>query len=160
MGLAVGIHEGNTITRTYGHTEDMVEGNAESVVKGDSYSTTYGATSGMFMGTKNEVTMGIDNEMKLAADTTFLLGGQFEFAFALCAEITTAPVFEHKFFEAKNKTAKVEKEDVKVEANTGATIEKKTVHSGTRAVKIFNETVHLKKVLTKVNGVEGVCIYG
>lgn len=134
MGLAVGIHEGNTITRTYGNTEDMVEGDAESVVKGDSYSTIYGATSGMFLGTKNEVTMGIDNEMKLAADTTFLLGGQFELFAGLKLETNLnatlklgwSPEFERKGFGIQKADTELNNRLAKIDSTQSASLEKVT----------------------------------
>jgi len=76
-GLAVDIHEGHSISRNYGDSEEVVAGDANSVVHGDSYSTkvgnnngfTLGSSSEIFCGNKLELLMGTDTELKLAVDT-------------------------------------------------------------------------------------------
>ncbi|MFT5505531.1 MAG: type VI secretion system VgrG family protein [Gammaproteobacteria bacterium] len=82
MGLAVEIHEGKSITRNYGQTEERTEGDSEVVVTGKRYETYLddsrnfydGDMYEKFVGNKEELTMGTDSEIKLAADSTLHLG--------------------------------------------------------------------------------------
>jgi len=138
MGLAVGIHEGNTMTRTYGDTEDVVEGDSESVVRGDSYSTIYGATSSVFLGTKSELTMGIDSEIKLALDSTILVGGSFEMTLVAKSEIDIAS-------KLKTKTAPEIKSNPTADIATLASVIQNTM------AKVEKVTAEIKKCDAKID---------
>lgn len=110
-GLAVDIHEGNTIARNYGDTNEWNKGNVESVTEGDSVSTTVGSASEAFLGSKYEfnlatadaLTVGTSNEAKLSADTEIFLGLKQEFTLAAGIYIDLGAKLELEAFKT-NKT--------------------------------------------------------
>jgi len=160
MGLAVDIHEGNSVSRTYGDSDEWVKGNSESVTEGDSVSTTVGVSSEAFLGSKYEfnlatsdaMTVGLSNEIKISGDTEIHLGAKMELFAGASIDLSIGPSID-------NDSIKVEKKDVKIEVATAVVIEKKPIELGTREVTIGKETVVLKKVTTRVNGIDGIDIY-
>ncbi|NOQ89413.1 MAG: hypothetical protein GQ549_00540, partial [Gammaproteobacteria bacterium] len=158
-GLAVDIHEGHSISRSYGDSEESVTGDANSVVHGDSYSTkvgdnsefTLGNSSANYGGNKLEMMMGSDTEIKLAADTeiklsidtTIQVGFDIGFQYAGFLKYTggagidrTAARISSDDVELKSMKVFIKDEKVKLE-NGKAVVSKVKLRLAQAAVFIF-----------------------
>lgn len=158
MGLAVGIHHGNTRTRTYGNTEDKVDGDSVSVVTGDSYSTTYGRKNELTVGADTEIKLASDTEIKCAADNTFHLGidtgiqiaGFLKFAAGFGVDYTAGKFIYDGAFDAEKANTTVKNNLFKLQTQINA--------MNKTNVMLYKGEIDLKSAATLLELVQGLKI--